>query len=368
MTLKVDGTDIVYADHINNLDPLTLASAVYPTGFTGTRLQNAINSLPSTGGLVFLRPGTYSCGTVISITKADVHILGSGLSTILSGPASTYTISITKNRAIIEKIRFNMHGTGGGGIAVDGPADGSGVKCHTFRDLFFHGGASSAWSMRVTNTYDSLFENIYCGNPETLTGNGVLFDNTDVFNCGDSTINNLIIFLGANGTTGIRVHGVEAAAGAFVNGLAFQNAVVSTLVGGPTGMTGIQIVNCSWNSFHLPHVENVNRGIEINGGVGGGAHSRNNAFFGGLISSPVVMYANTRRNFFIGPEITTSSYVDANSGTPNVMYAVDSSGIMKLQTTYLSMKNRGEQVITIDCIIKGGLSVGTLVMQSMVMT
>src|SRR3990167_7444746 len=76
MALKIDGTDIVYADHMNNLDPLSLASCVFPTGFTSTRIQNAIDSIPSTGGKIVLRPGQYSIGTTVQM-KSGIELIGS---------------------------------------------------------------------------------------------------------------------------------------------------------------------------------------------------------------------------------------------------------------------------------------------------
>src|SRR3990167_5710106 len=97
MTLKTDGVDIVYADHMNNLDPLTLASVVYPTGFTSTRIQNAVNLVPSSGGTIFLRTGTYSFGTVVTL-KSGIRLIGAGrIATILqSSGAGTILNASTK--------------------------------------------------------------------------------------------------------------------------------------------------------------------------------------------------------------------------------------------------------------------------------
>ena len=75
---KTDGVDIVYADDMNNLDPLTLASAIYVTGFTGTRIQNAINAIPSAGGKMVMRAGSYSLSTVLNIQNRN-HLIIEGM-------------------------------------------------------------------------------------------------------------------------------------------------------------------------------------------------------------------------------------------------------------------------------------------------
>ena len=53
----------------DEVNPLTLASVVFVTGFTSTRIQNAINSLTQSGGKILLRAGDYTLGTTIKITK-----------------------------------------------------------------------------------------------------------------------------------------------------------------------------------------------------------------------------------------------------------------------------------------------------------
>src|SRR3990167_9095224 len=53
----------------DEVNPLTLASVVFVTGFTSTRIQNAIHSLTQSGGKILLRAGDYTLGTTIKITK-----------------------------------------------------------------------------------------------------------------------------------------------------------------------------------------------------------------------------------------------------------------------------------------------------------
>ena len=53
---------------------INIGRAIYPTGFTSTRFQNAVNSIPD-GGVVCLSAATYSLATTISVKKSCL-ILG----------------------------------------------------------------------------------------------------------------------------------------------------------------------------------------------------------------------------------------------------------------------------------------------------
>ena len=48
-----------------------------------TDIQSAIDDLPSGGGVVYIREGTYTISSTISITKSNVTIKGAGNSTII---------------------------------------------------------------------------------------------------------------------------------------------------------------------------------------------------------------------------------------------------------------------------------------------
>jgi len=47
-------------------------------------IESAIDSLPNTGGVVYIKEGTYSISSGITITKSNVSILGAGSSTIIN--------------------------------------------------------------------------------------------------------------------------------------------------------------------------------------------------------------------------------------------------------------------------------------------
>jgi hypothetical protein len=70
-----------------------IAHATVADGSAGTTITSIINSLPSTGGIVFLLPGTFVLGNPatdkISIAKSNVALLGSGPRTVIC----THTVS-----------------------------------------------------------------------------------------------------------------------------------------------------------------------------------------------------------------------------------------------------------------------------------
>lgn len=55
-------------------------------------IQSAINDLPSGGGAVYIKEGTYTISSSISITKSNVALIGSGAATIIYGPISASII------------------------------------------------------------------------------------------------------------------------------------------------------------------------------------------------------------------------------------------------------------------------------------
>lgn len=82
-----------------------------------TDIQTAIDSLPSGGGVVYVREGTYSISTSITFGKSNVSIIGAGKSTEISAasdwPSSTSMVMTESYSAILlENIYFNGNSRG----------------------------------------------------------------------------------------------------------------------------------------------------------------------------------------------------------------------------------------------------------------
>ena len=92
-----------------NIRPGTVASAIYPTGFTQTRVQNAINTINSTGGEVILPPGTYTMATNTTFsTKVGLRRMNGAILSVQTG------ITVTINGPFISPLSqaFSLVGTG----------------------------------------------------------------------------------------------------------------------------------------------------------------------------------------------------------------------------------------------------------------
>lgn len=78
-----------------------VATKVVATDGTGdfTDIQSAIDDLPSAGGVVYVKEGTYNITTRIAITSSNVAVIGSGRSTVIERDSSlgdTFTITSYK--------------------------------------------------------------------------------------------------------------------------------------------------------------------------------------------------------------------------------------------------------------------------------
>lgn len=79
-------------------------------------LQEAINMLPSTGGVIYMKEGTYFVPTQITITKSNVAIIGAGAATILRETTNNIVMlyATGKNNLKIEGLYFDGNGYGNG--------------------------------------------------------------------------------------------------------------------------------------------------------------------------------------------------------------------------------------------------------------
>ena len=79
----------LFGSHYEGRDgkPYAVATVIVATDGSGNfeDIQSAINDLPSKGGVVYIKEGTYEITTPISITKSTVTVRGAGKSTIIYG-------------------------------------------------------------------------------------------------------------------------------------------------------------------------------------------------------------------------------------------------------------------------------------------
>jgi len=71
----VDGEQISLTDRMQNSDPVIIDASKYTT------LQDALNAVPASGGLVMIQPGNFEINEPLIMTCENTHIRGSGPST-----------------------------------------------------------------------------------------------------------------------------------------------------------------------------------------------------------------------------------------------------------------------------------------------
>lgn len=74
-------------------------------------IQEAINMLPSTGGIVYIKEGDYNITSTITITKNDVTLMGIGRSSRILTTTAIDAISVEANDIIIENLSIDGDGT-----------------------------------------------------------------------------------------------------------------------------------------------------------------------------------------------------------------------------------------------------------------
>jgi len=94
-------------------------------------IQAAIDTLPATGGCIYMKEGTYTITTPIEINKIGISITGCGYSTLLQTALNINIFNLSANNFHLEKMRLNGSGTGnysiysvstdyiGGGVIMD---------------------------------------------------------------------------------------------------------------------------------------------------------------------------------------------------------------------------------------------------------
>jgi len=86
----------------------TVATVVVATDGTGdfTDIQDGIDSLPATGGVVYVKEGTYTITETLNVNIDYVSIIGAGAGTLISIVGNITGLSITNDYCTIEKLRI----------------------------------------------------------------------------------------------------------------------------------------------------------------------------------------------------------------------------------------------------------------------
>ena len=76
---------------------VSVATVIVATDGSGdfTNIQTAIDSLPSGGGVVYIKEGTYTITTGLTITVDKVSIFGAGAATLITSTSVLDFITIT---------------------------------------------------------------------------------------------------------------------------------------------------------------------------------------------------------------------------------------------------------------------------------
>ena len=250
-------------------------------------IQEAIDFLPTKGGVVYIKEGTHTISTKISISGDNVGLIGAGRSTILNVTSSNGISIGNVTNIIIEGL--TMRGSGSGALIVASTGTPNQI---TIKDNYFHTWDGHGLDLR-TGQYlveGNFFEDV--GNSDNaknaitlgatksiITNNifnacpsdGLVSSATDTMNI---ISNNILIDCGRNG---IQIGG--------------DNAIVSNNISISNGHSGIFVsggdnVNVSGNICN----DNVRNGINmsssnnciINGNVCNGNDSANTTSFSGI--------------------------------------------------------------------------------------
>jgi len=213
-------------------------------------LQRAIDAAKSTGGTVFLPPGTYRTGRLT--LHSGVHLRGAG------GDATTLTLRTGTNNAIVETA--------------------PGASRFSVRNLTLDGNQAGGDGLR-------------------LNGDDYEVSDVVVFNCRGDGIASRGGTAGPVRISGVRTHNNDGhginftgpARATFVDCLAFENALTGFRLAGES--TGAAMLNChGWGvrqdiSFDLaaPAVRCVNCYADLNGGTGVRISRNDVQWIGGVV-------------------------------------------------------------------------------------
>ncbi|KKM93848.1 hypothetical protein LCGC14_1204280 [marine sediment metagenome] len=130
MVLQIQGIKNKLFKHSNAFDiglgKVRIGMATFVVAVDGSgdfdSIQEAINALPSTGGSIHIKEGTYKITSTISIAKNDIYLFGNGKGTILENQglnAGNPFIDINNPRVKLERLWIKGTSTGVQSINID---------------------------------------------------------------------------------------------------------------------------------------------------------------------------------------------------------------------------------------------------------
>lgn len=369
-----------------------------------TAIQDAIDAVSAGGGgIIFLPTGTYRTTSSLTL-PANCTLKGEGrVATVLDIDHTGDGIILSASFTAVESLKTQQRDTGtvGSGIRV------TANKTH-LRDLQCAGGVATSWCIDLDRANITHLENIDIGGPgaEELTGNGIVFRNTDKenfpFNFGDSLLAKIDIELSADNTTGIKFEGPDyvawandtsyavddfaydaatatlyvceaahtsAASGTFaddrtanptywasagankINNVLLSQVEVTAGAGGLSGDIGIHLYNSARVTLCHVDLENLSTGVCEEGLQNYGAISENNVYLQVIALNCTDAYTangqTSRRTFIGGDNFPGSGAVtginDTDSIFPAGTWLSDTSGGINLR-----LWNNGGGLLQID--------------------
>jgi len=261
----------------------SVATRVVATDGTGdfTKIQDAVDDLPSSGGVVYVKEGTYS--EDVSVTGDDVSIIGSGKSSRNNGTGTTTTpFTISGDNCYIDKMNITHASSGSGTLLSFSGADGTitncwfsnaekGVVCTGSNCIIFGnhindlGGLGAQRSIEVTTGTGSVIYGNNCSDGDIMAINQ---DKSVVSNNYVSGSNNRIDIESDYCTVNANVVDTGKTIGLNILGNfnAVSGNVVRAIVGTGSGVkTAGAKLNGSSNSFNGNVIEDVSVTIGANG-------------------------------------------------------------------------------------------------------
>lgn len=236
-----------------------------------TEIQAAIDTLTS-GGMVFIPPGTYDISAELTFPASNIRVSGAGKATILT-TAST-TINMFKVQGV-SAYPNDLRGIIIENLALQGPDSGTGKGIY------------------VKKAHECIFRNLFLGEHSASIGHGIYFDGATAADADNHIIAN-------NHITQTTVNGITILGGGFGE----ENTIIGNTITGSassgircegnrntiTGNTveecgGAGILSGGYNNTIIGNTtsENNASGITILGSVGSGYSGDDNIIIGNII-------------------------------------------------------------------------------------
>jgi len=147
-------------------------------------IQQAIDSLDSSGGAVYLLEGTYNLSDTININKDNVSLIGAGRGTVLSAttPSGNPVVKISKDRVLVSQIKIEREDSHDNIIRLEG------ANYCVIKNLWLRANDNSSYTISLdsnshhniisqVNFYDpgpNYFRALYMTSDDNIISNNIL--------------------------------------------------------------------------------------------------------------------------------------------------------------------------------------------------